>query len=86
MATRSSILAWRIPMNTRARQATVHGVAKSQTGLTRYLARTYAHPYPFLLFFSYLLKCTLYFTNVRPLSTVNFKYFINLSLSFDFAY
>ena len=30
----SSILAWRIPMNTGARRATVHGVAKSQTWLS----------------------------------------------------
>ena len=31
MATHSSILAWRIPMDRRACQATVHGVAESQT-------------------------------------------------------
>ena len=31
MATHSSILAWRIPMNKGVWQATVHGVAKSQT-------------------------------------------------------
>ena len=30
MATHSSILAWRIPMDRRGWQATVHGVAKSQ--------------------------------------------------------
>ena len=30
-ATHSSILAWRIPMDRGASQATVHGVAKSQT-------------------------------------------------------
>ena len=29
MATHSSILAWRIPMDRGARQATAHGVAKS---------------------------------------------------------
>ena len=33
MATHSSILAWRIPW-TGAWQATVHGVAKSRTGLS----------------------------------------------------
>ena len=33
MATHSSILAWRIPMDRGARQAAVHGVAKSQTQL-----------------------------------------------------
>ena len=31
MATRSSILAWRIPMDRGSSQATVHGIAKSQT-------------------------------------------------------
>ena len=30
-ATRSSILAWRIPMDREDRQATLHGVTKSQT-------------------------------------------------------
>ena len=33
MATHSSILAWRIPMDRGAWQAIVHGVSKSQTGL-----------------------------------------------------
>ena len=33
MAIHSSILAWRIPMDRGAWQATVHGVAKSWTGL-----------------------------------------------------
>ena len=33
MATHSSIIAWRIPMDRRAWRATVHGVAKSQTQL-----------------------------------------------------
>ena len=34
MATHSSIFAWRIPMDRRAWQATVYGVAESQTGLS----------------------------------------------------
>ena len=34
MATHSSILAWRIPMDKGAWQVTVHGVTKSQTQLT----------------------------------------------------
>ena len=34
MATHSSILAWRLPTDRGARQATVHGVAKSQTQLS----------------------------------------------------
>ena len=33
-ATHSSILAWRIPMDREAWQATVHGVANSPTGLS----------------------------------------------------
>ena len=34
MATHSSILAWRIPMDKRAWRATVHGVTKTRTRLT----------------------------------------------------
>ena len=34
MATHSSILAWRIPINRRTWQATVHGVTKSWTQLS----------------------------------------------------
>ena len=34
MATHSSILTWRFPMDRGARRATVHGVAKSQTRLS----------------------------------------------------
>ena len=34
MATRSSILAWRMPMDRGAWRATVHGVAKSRTQLS----------------------------------------------------
>ena len=33
MATHSSVLAWRIPIDRGAWWATVHGVARSQTGL-----------------------------------------------------
>ena len=42
MATHSSILAWRIPMDRGAWRATVHGVAKSRTRL-RDWACTHAH-------------------------------------------
>ena len=34
MATHSSILAWRIPMDREAWQATLHGVTRSQTQLS----------------------------------------------------
>ena len=34
MATHSNVLAWRIPIDRGARQATVHGVAKNQTWLS----------------------------------------------------
>ena len=36
MATHSSILSWRIPMDRGAWQATVHGVAKSRTQLSNF--------------------------------------------------
>ena len=36
MATHSSILAWRIPMDRGAWRATVHGVAKSRTQLSNF--------------------------------------------------
>ena len=36
MATHSSILAWRIPIDRGPQQATVHGVTKSQTRLSDY--------------------------------------------------
>ena len=38
MATHSNILAWRIPMNRGVWRATVHGVSKSRTRLSRELA------------------------------------------------
>ena len=38
MATHSSILAWKIPMDRGGWRATVHGVAKSQTQLSERLA------------------------------------------------
>ena len=42
MATYTSIIAWRIPMDRGAWRAAVHRVTKTQTGLSD-LARTYAH-------------------------------------------
>ena len=41
MATHSSILAWRIPLDRGAYWATVHGVAKSWTRLSKYTFRDY---------------------------------------------
>ena len=41
MATHSSILAWRIPMDRGAWRATGYGVAKSGTQLTKYTTSTY---------------------------------------------
>ena len=43
MATHSSILAWRIPMDRGAWWATVHGVAKSQTQLSDQNTHTHTH-------------------------------------------
>ena len=48
MATHSSILAWRIPMDRGARWATVHRVPKSWTQL-KHLMRKQWHPTPVLL-------------------------------------
>ena len=44
MATRSSILAWRILMDRGSSQATVHGVAKSQTLLNQLGTQAYICP------------------------------------------
>ena len=41
MATHSSILAWRIPMDRGAWWAAVHGVTKTQTGLSDYAHTKY---------------------------------------------
>ena len=46
MATHSSILAWRIPRDRGAWQATVHGVAKSQTQLSGQVHNPYHRPQP----------------------------------------
>ena len=45
MATHSSLLAWRIPWTEGAWQATVHGVTKSQIGLSDF----HFHSYPSIL-------------------------------------
>ena len=43
MATHSSILSWRIPMDREVWQATVHGVAKSQTRLSNFTFTFHFH-------------------------------------------
>ena len=43
MATHSSILAWRIPMDRGAWGSTVHGVAKSQTRLSMHVGVLRSH-------------------------------------------
>ena len=43
MAVHSSILAWRIPWTGKPWQATVHGVAKSQTRLSDTHTHTHTH-------------------------------------------
>ena len=43
MATHSSVLAWRIPMDRGAWRATVHGVTKSQTRLSNLHTHTNTH-------------------------------------------
>ena len=44
MATRSSILAWRIPKDKGAWRATVHGVTESLTPSERLSTHTYTRP------------------------------------------
>ena len=41
MATHSSILAWRVPVDRGAWRATVHGAAKSWTRLSQYCVNSY---------------------------------------------
>ena len=48
MATHSSILAWRIPMDRGAWRATVHGITKTQTGLSGSAQRREANTLPTL--------------------------------------
>ena len=43
VATHSSILAWRIPMDRAAWWAAVHGVANSWTGLTKHSTESYGN-------------------------------------------
>ena len=52
MATHSSILAWRIPMDEGAWQATVHGVAKSWTQLSVKPKEVFGQPSMFFKLFS----------------------------------
>ena len=57
MATHSSILAWRIPMDRGAWWATVHAVTKSRTLLSDYIYICQSPPsnssHPFSLYYSY---------------------------------
>ena len=56
MATRSSILAWRIPMDRGAWQATVCGVAKSRTRLRRLSLARHKYIYFLLIHIAVLQK------------------------------
>ena len=56
MATHSSILAWRIPLDRGAWQATVHGVTKSQTRLSTNKSTLPSQ----IILFTYLLTCPLF--------------------------
>ena len=49
MPIHSIILAWRIPMDRGACQATVHGVAKSQTQLTSEQLSTHVFQFPLII-------------------------------------
>ena len=62
MATHSSILAWRIPMDRGAWWATVHGVAKKRTRLTNPFLSAFILLYKYMFVyihpFVYLSVCT----------------------------
>ena len=81
MATYSSILAWRIPMDRRAWWATVHGVAQSQTRLKQLITHVIIiHSYFTIvvcLFFLFLLSIYFWylslFASLYPLR-VNLSY------------
>ena len=62
MATHSSIIAWRIPMDRGAWQATVHRVTKSRTRLSSYAHVASSESFTKL----YNVNITLY---LRPLTT-----------------
>ena len=63
MAIYSSILAWRIPWTRGAWQATVHGVAKSRTGLlfTNNAQKVLVLPYPLSQGLDIIISKTLLF-------------------------
>ena len=52
MATHSSVLGWRIPMDRGAWRATVHGVAESQTRLTQLSTAQHTELRTFMCFYS----------------------------------
>ena len=54
MATHLSILAWGIPMGRGAWQATVHGVAKSDTTKQLSTAHTILSEFPFFLSYAFI--------------------------------
>ena len=55
MATHSSILAWRIPMDRGAWWATVHGITKSGTGLSDFThTHTHTHTYMYIYTFFFI--------------------------------
>ena len=62
MATHSSILAWRIPMDTGAQQATIHGVAKNQTPLSE---KTFTFITPYSPLVNYFLFPKLTFSTLE---------------------
>ena len=67
MATHSSIIAWRIPMDRGASRAAVHGVTKSQTWLnthTHIVPHTNTHTHTAFL---HLRKCLLLSCNLQKL-------------------
>ena len=67
MATHSNILCWENPMDRGAWQATVHGVAKSQTQLSNFTSSTSSVNLEKIMFNLYLKK-NVYSTNRLKIS------------------
>ena len=83
MATHSSTLAWRFPMDRGAWKATVHGVAKSWTWLSDFMFMLWSQmqaPYPIAFKFLYF-QCT-YTPFKTEIIVVNFKRNKNLPIIF----
>jgi len=80
MATHSSILAWRIPMDRGAPWATVHGVAKSRHDLVTRQLLLISLPFPQVSHVENLLYIPLYFIFVYSLNSMKIEILLSYCL------